>query len=296
VAAATGLTVGLSAAALAVSSAAALWQYARWRLEGGRVWVRLVPGLVDEYSIGRGVSWSDLATPYKTGWHLEAAVIEVENPSRTAVSISNVSLDFGRGRRKTYTVTPTPLKAPEASVGPVVRLEPFDRAVFVYDVWQPLQATTTRSYDVPRPTTVRASVRVAGRRRRARSSWFGRWAVRPNQVSFICSSLEIGMATYQAVTRHVRQWGDSGQIAAIPTALEVRELFPTDGAPPTREQLAEILTRHNHLDAPGMDLVAFYMAPDLARHYGRSNGAGHRRSRSRPGVGENPAGESDCEK
>lgn len=261
--------------ALAISLALVVWEILRYRLEGGRARVRMNAGLLTDYSLAQsGRSWSHLAdmTKDQGGWPLEVAVIEVENPSRTPITIGEVSLDFGRtglfhlGR---YRVSPRHLEGHGAVTGATKRLEPFDRCIFIFDVWQVLQPRGAASVVPERPLDLRASVRVAGRRRLTRSPWWKRWPVAPGQVSFISGEVEIGLAAHQVLTRWLRDAPAMVQVGIIPMALEVRERYPRTGAPPSKDELREIIDAHVHTEDeyPLSGVAALYGADDLALHY-----------------------------
>jgi len=265
-------TAGL---ALAISVAVALWQFVKYLLEGGRVRVRMHAGLLSDHLLRQSTrSWTTLVQRASKlgGWYAEVAVIEVENPGRTAVTISDVSLDLGRlqwfklGRR---TVSPRHLKAPGATTEATVRLEPFDRAIFVFDVWQVLQQADPEAEPIRRPLKLRASVRIAGRRGRRRSPWRRGWIVKPGQVSFMFDEVEIGMAAYQAMWRQLGNASDLSTMSIVSVALAVRKRFPRTGSAPTADQLEELLEEHSHTEKGpvGAGLVAYYVARDLAHHY-----------------------------
>ena len=230
--------------ALAVSSALALWQLLKHVLEGGRVRVRMRAGLHDEYVLRHGGSWSDLIKSNKHygGWPLEVAVIEVENLGRTAVTVSEVALDLGRPARwrlRRHTVGPHPMKAPDARTEETFRLEPFDRATYVFDVWRVLAPAW--GDDAPaRPLRLRGSVRVAGKRFRRRSPWRKGWRVTPGQVSFLPGGAEVGLTTYRALWRRAVD-DPMGRVSSIDVALAVRERFPAVGPAPSEEELLQVL-------------------------------------------------------
>ena len=78
----------IASLALVISIAVAMWEFVKYLLEGGRARVRMNPGILGMYSLGSSTSsWSDLAVQAKKrgGWYAEVAVVEVENPGRTAL-------------------------------------------------------------------------------------------------------------------------------------------------------------------------------------------------------------------
>lgn len=229
--------------ALAVSLAVALWTLLQYVLEGGRVRVRMTSGLLGDYSLQRGTTWGKLATGAegRGGWHVEVAVIDVENLGRTAVTISDASLDLGALHWwqpwQRWTIGPRPLEGHEAVTTRTHRLEPFDSVRFMFQVW-PVLAPSLR--EAPkRPLRMRASVRVAGKRWPRRSPWRKGWLVRPDQRALMPGEVEVGMAAYRAMWRHTDE--PSGRMSCIPVALEVRKRFPLDGPAPTHDALRQVL-------------------------------------------------------
>jgi hypothetical protein len=95
------------------------------------------------------------------GWYREVAIVEVENPGRTAVTCSDIGLDLGRvhwWQRWRHTVTPSYLPYNDAKTEGTVRLEPFDRAFFIIDIWQVLQPVNHHSFKLQdRPIKLRGS-------------------------------------------------------------------------------------------------------------------------------------------
>lgn len=258
--------------ALVISIAVALWNLVRYLLEGGRVRIRLRPGLLYEYALADANTWGHLAkmTAGRGGWPVEVAVVDIENTGRTAVTISGVSLDFGPTswlpwRRRT--IGPLALKAPDATTINTYRLEPFDRVRYVFDVWQVLAPSTSRVDDPPRPLRVRGSVKVAGKRGARRSPWRAGWRVVDGQVAFIPDLVEIGLATYRSLWRHTRG-GDFADIVCIGTAIEVRKQFPAAGPAPSEEALRQIIdANHVGSQSPMTHLAAFYVARELRPFY-----------------------------
>lgn len=263
--------------AFVLSLLVGLWTFAQWRLEGGRVRVRLHAGLLTEYSLQSSTSsWSNLADNARQGWHREVAVVEVENPGRTAVTISAVGLDFGRvkwWRRWRHHIVPVHLKhsGDDVTTERKVRLEPFDRAVWLMDPWSCVQPVSSDSGVKRRPVRVRAQVRVAGVRRRERSPWRKRWKIDTGQVSFIEETIEPGMAFYRSAVRVIGEHHSITYPLIIPMALEARKVFPIPGPAPTKDQIDELIAKHTHGEPPaGSNIMwSFYMEKDLAYHYNR---------------------------
>lgn len=266
------MSLTVAGAALGLSIALAAWEIYKFTLEWGRVRVRMHCGKLERHMLGTSTrSWDSLAARNKDGWYLEVAVVDVENPGKTAVTISEVSLDLGRqylfrsGRRS---VSPQHLEGPGATTEGTVRLEPFDRAQFLFDFWQIVQPVTGGKDEISLPVSLRASVRVAGRRRRRRSPWRKRWRVQPGQYSFMTSTLEPDMAAYQSVTRWGRNEPEDSGPHPVFVALDIRKDFPTTGPAPTKEEIEELLKRHTHVKSDTTrTMTAFYMTRELARLY-----------------------------
>ncbi len=207
-------------------------------------------------------------------WPIEVAVIEIENKGRLAVTISECSLDLGRmrwwspGRR---TISPRPQFATGSTTDMTVRLEPFDMALYVFDVWQVLAPSYGKAS--PRPLRLRASVRVAGRRRYRRTSWWKGWRVRREQLAFLSRDVEVGLAAFQVLWRHAYLTGvnpDTKMANCVVAALEVRKRFPPQGEPPTKDDLAQILKATNiQLGEADIELLAFLASKEIRRYFGQ---------------------------
>lgn len=259
----------ISLLALSLSVAVAVWQLLQYALEGGRVRVRMTPGLLGDYYLHNANTWENLGklAAKRGGWHVEVAVIEVENLGRTAVTVSDVALDLGPltwwrpwGR---WWVVPLALEGHEAATMSKHRLEPFDSVRYIYEVWPVLAPSIGEGPQHKRPLRVRATVRVAGKRWRRLSPWRRGWRVLPRQVSLLPAPLEVGMAAYRAMWRHVDE-ESHGRMSCIPVALEVRKRFPLNGPAPTAEQLKDVLQQNWVMEAPpGLELVALFMERDL---------------------------------
>jgi hypothetical protein len=208
------------------------------------------------------------------GWPTEVAIIEIENPGREAVTISDISLDFGRmywwkpwWRRHS---SPHPWPGHGAVQEPSFRMEPFDRAVVIIDVWDVLQPVDHHAFALPeRPFPLRASARVAGRRGRTLSPWRKRWPVEVSQVSFLGKTIEPGLAMHQAAVRWIGEHDDIAHPLNVEMALAYRDQFPPEGPPPTKEQVMELIEKATHgTEVPGMKHIwSFNIARDMAYHY-----------------------------
>lgn len=259
--------------ALAVSVAVGLWTIAQYLLEGARVRVRMNAAVLDEYAIRRSVkSWTTVEhmARLEGGWYIEAVEIEIENVSRSALTVSDVSLDLGRTRRfglGRRTIGPYPLSAPDATQERSTRLEPFARCSYVFDVWRALRAVEKDKFAaVQFPVRVRASVRVAGRIRRRRSPLRRGWVVAPGQMTFFSGPTEIGLAAWQSLFRHLPR-DEEGRLhhSAVGTALAIRDTFPVSGKAPSREQIEALLKKNTFSGSDEQRLYVTFASWDVAR-------------------------------
>ena len=262
----------IAAMALVISVAVAIWEMVKYLLEGGRVRVRMYAGLHSDYALFQALRWKSLLQRAKKrgGWTVEVAVLEIENLGRTAVTVSEPSLDLGRTRRwglGRKTISPRPVSAVDACTDRSIRLEPFDRVRFVFDVWQILAPV---SGEPPkRPLKLRGSLRIAGKRFRRRSPFRHTWRVVPGQLTFDSEPVEIGMAAYRAMWRHTKDdMTESHSHDAIAVALAVRKKFPTDGPAPSTDDIDAILSEVHHFGPDyGKGIVALYVARELRNHF-----------------------------
>jgi hypothetical protein len=265
--------------ALSLSGLLAAWEFAKRGLDSARVRVQLHAGLYEPHTLSKSSkSWSNLADMTRDvgGWPIEVAIIEIENPGRTAVTVSDISLDFGRVSHRPWwwrrTTSPAFLSGHGATTTATVRMEPFERATFITDVWQVLQPVNHHSISPPtRPFNVRASVRVAGRRGRTLSPWRKRWAVEVNQVSFLGPTVEPGLAMHRAAMRWIGEHDDIAHPLNVQMSLEYGAGFPLSGPAPTEQQVQTLIEKHTHgTEVPGAKFIwSFNIARDLAYHYSR---------------------------
>ena len=266
-------SVLISICALAVSLSLAGWQILRYFLDGGRVRVRLRPALlVQEDRLHDRRTWREvLADKPDWGWTFEAAVVEVENLGRTAVTFNLPVIDLGRRRklgwrRRTLAASFIPV-AHSCQESPR-RLEPFDSVFYVFDPWWSLAPSSGARERPERPFRVRVSIRVAGKRTARRSAWHLGWKVKDGQGAFLPELVEPGTLAFRSIWRHTRG-DDFGRMAAIPTAIEMRDLFPLDGPAPSTTELQRLLDAnyHNHSDYKPTVLAAAFAAKELALFY-----------------------------
>lgn len=113
---------------------------------------------------------------------VDLAHVTVINVGRTAVSVWNISLDFGRDRwwkpRSRYTVTGKPLAIGKARLeNEDVRLEPGESASVVYDVWPLIQSIRkTKRGNIQ----IRGSAAPAGKHAK-KSPVRQRWKISPDE-------------------------------------------------------------------------------------------------------------------
>ncbi|TWD73478.1 hypothetical protein FB561_7371 [Kribbella amoyensis] len=257
----------------------------------------MLPAAADGLSIRRSYKdWKNLELYIQAqgGWYVEMAEIEIENVSRNAVTISDVGIDFGTSRwyrRDRRSVVPRASKLGNGSTETRIRLEPFDRVTFVLDVWQAIAGVKSSRAPVKSsfPRRLRATVRVAGKRRKALSPWRRGWVVKGDQIAFMDHTMkDSGIVAYQAIVRYMadHETGDAGMLA-IPVALEIKKSFPLSGPPPTTEQIEEILLSQSELFKDNSKaqrrIDAYYIARDIESAYHQSkvlpppeeNGTGH---------------------
>ena len=253
-------STAIAAVALAVSLGTAGWQVLKGR---PRVRVKLRACLYGDYRSYYGDTWAKaLENANKVGgWHVEAALIEVENAGHLPATITLPAIDLGRGRRFSGELLP----GRDATTEPRVRLEPFDQAVFILELWSVIGAAVDESQ---RRTRVRASVQVAGRRLLRKSSWRRGWWVRPHQLQFSPEPLELGMQAYRAMWRVSRRpFHEIAPLLTVPVALAVRDQFPLPAPAPNLEELMVGKAEPLGMADPMCRLYGLWLSQDLARTY-----------------------------
>jgi hypothetical protein len=271
--------------ALVLSSGLAVWEFTKWALEGARVRVTLQAGHLHDYQLQQAATWASLGRMVEAqgtgGWPIEVAVIDVENAGRMAVTVSEVSFDLGRTRSQRFgfgrhTIGLHLLDAPGATTESTVRIEPMDRARFVIEA-RPALPAVRESQGRKGPSApigrVRASVRVAGRRRRQRSGWRRSWKTPVGSMSHAPGRVEIQLGAYRALWPHCRKGraiDDHTEIHLIPFALAIAKAFPEGGPAPTAEQLEELFKKEwvfANEKPVGLGLLSLYAAKDLQMFY-----------------------------
>lgn len=169
-----------------ITAGGLLWQLILFRLSGSRLEVRLSPVLVDERSVikeGPESGWKRGPPPFPEPigpWVIDLAHVRVTNVGRTPVSVSDISLDFGRRRRfrprgriRMSNVPVSVLKGREETAA---RLDAGESTSNYFDVWPLIEEARKWKQGV---LTVRASAEPAARRPK-RSRWRRRWSIPPN--------------------------------------------------------------------------------------------------------------------
>jgi hypothetical protein len=240
--------VGTAEIALAISIAVALWQFVKYVLEGGRIRLEIRPGVVScggALLTGPWAGWTKLGVERlgpRGRYNIEVAVITVANLGRTAVTVSDVGLDFGRSHwwtrhRHSISGQPVPFEG-LASTSRTARLDPFDERTYLFEVWSLINAA--REGRTGKALRVRASVRVAGKRLRRRSSRRRGWRVVEEQDSLIRGHTQTQAETiYRIAWRHLRQDGGPDVYASVVAAV-VEELLE-ENPKPTKDELTKVV-------------------------------------------------------
>lgn len=173
------ISVGVAAGGL-------LWQLIFYHLSGSRLEVRLSPVLVDERSVikeGPESGWKKGPPPFPEAigpWVIDLAHVRVTNVGRTPVSVSDVSLDFGRYRwfrhRSRIRMSNVPVSVLKGREETAVRLDAGESTSNYFDIWPLIEEARKWKHGV---LTVRASAQPAARRPK-RSRWRRRWRIPPD--------------------------------------------------------------------------------------------------------------------
>ena len=278
-----GTTVALviSGISLAVSMIVGGWQIVRYLLEGGRVSVRLRKGWLDESRLIEAPPTTLVADIHPRMWqlpqlHVEVAVVKVTNKGRTAVTISDPTLDVSKeshGWRRfalwqkrwwqRHTVGVRLYDWQNATTDPITRLEPFDSVRFVMDL-QPIPAMLLEE-NRRRATKVRGSMEVAGKRLKRRSP--RRHAIRIDAAS---SAVEPGSdLTPELVAFRRSMATQHGTDSGFPPSLaahSVKKLLQ-EQPNPDFSAIAEELKNDSHLErAYQATVLGIDIHRELLRH------------------------------
>jgi hypothetical protein len=182
---AVALTVAVASAAISLASLA--WNLTLYRLSGARLNVRLIPAILTAQGTlmrGPDKGWrksipDEFANGIDRDLFVDLAIIKVTNVGRAPVSVSDISLDFGRWGwrpwwRHTIGGTPIPIHECSAVKGDV-RLEAGATISVAIDSRPLIDHGLSRSSRGKR--SIRATATAAGRRP-TRSAWRRRWTHR----------------------------------------------------------------------------------------------------------------------
>jgi hypothetical protein len=248
----------VSVVALVVSVSVAGWNVLKYILDGGRVRVRLERGRLDEESLHSGPFRSEVARQalgYGRENHVEVGVLRVENLGRTAVTIHEPAFDIGwrwswsKFRIWRWTVSPVAFPFREAKTDTVVRLDPFDFATFILDVDPALRSEGYKPR-FRRRRVIRASVRVAGKRLRRRSSQWSAWRIPMNAVA-LTEPVSLQQAVFREVFRASRPLGDDspGSFLSATYAAHLVKRASEANDPLTVERLTELIEECGNREA-----------------------------------------------
>lgn len=211
----------VSTASAAFTGGGLVWQLLLYRLSGARVGVRLIPAILDANgTLARGPDrgWPAKVQPTSIlslgPWFVDLAEVRVTNLGRTAISVSDIGLDFGRlhwwsiGR---YTIRGVPVAVHDGCLDEVVRLETGESVSVFLDLWQLVKSHHSGRAGKSR---VRASVYPAGRRKK-RSKWRKRWVFHGSRKTLMpTQQISPELRAYQAFWRAVRQSPDMAAAAS----------------------------------------------------------------------------------
>ena len=212
-------TIGLSSMAIVVSVLGLIFTIVKsYRVEGGRVVISFDPAIWEPGTVLVRQRSKDGSIPSITpsDWMssgtndrgVECAIVEVENAGRVGVTILEVGIAF-KGRRlarKSWKrerghIVPRTFRSRSFSVGTFdsesksIRLEPYSHAVYLMDVHSVIaaarKAVPQRRNGTPKDIKLRASVKVAGRKKPALSRRRRQWRIAGDAVSLLNHSATI---------------------------------------------------------------------------------------------------------
>lgn len=206
-------TLGISILAICVALTGLVFTIVKsYRLEGGRVIVSFYPGLWEPGALLMRYQSKDGSIPSvrpsgrgpsdTIARGVECAIVEIENAGRVGVTILEAGIEFKgkRGNHKFWKrehshIVPRSFRSNSFSVGTVdtesksIRLDPYSHALYLLDVHTVIDAARNaippRRRGRPRTIKLRASVKVAGRRKRALSRRRRQWRVPANAASLL---------------------------------------------------------------------------------------------------------------
>jgi hypothetical protein len=162
--------------------AVAAWNMFKFWQEGARIRVTMKPGTLGGSALTTMTTLRPDRHPGSTGrngsrFNVEVALVQVENFGRTAVTIRDTGLDFGRTspwkvwKRGRHTISLKFLKFEGCETDPKIRLQPYDSVQFLINMNHALYVAQTMG---PKTFNVRVSLQVAGKGI-VRSPWRDRW-------------------------------------------------------------------------------------------------------------------------
>ncbi|MGH1547986.1 hypothetical protein ACRAWB_01925 [Leifsonia poae] len=195
--------------ALSLSVVAILSQVFLRYLDGGRVRVLLRSALWDRpdgalWTVETGrwriqpANFERLDAPFSADYAVELAQVVVENKGRHAVTVADVGLEWrgripGKLRSVRHHVVPRAFELPGHGHGDYVakqpvRIEPADRVSFLFDYWNVFPPGRKSTHGI---RIVRASAKIAGRRRRTLSSRRFAWKIADHDVSAVAGRIQL---------------------------------------------------------------------------------------------------------
>lgn len=266
----------ISIVALVVSVGVALWTYFQ---TGPRVRVRLIHAVIDDGSIAENPRRSyptKIPIEIQRGtsrFDVEVARIVVENAGRTPVTVNEIAFDFGRTHPwslRRHIIGMAPIDFRNHHTETRVRLQPFDDAAFLQDVWLAIREARKRHDRL----TVRATVHVAGRRLQKRSARSKRWIVAPEQLSRRMATDFPDVVAFRAIWRLTRFRKDAHAVAMIIGRAVEQALVASPGVTPTVEDYKGIVeSQVRLLDfkkwQPPLFLSSFQAADQISEEFRR---------------------------
>jgi hypothetical protein len=182
------LALRVAIASAGFSAGALVWQLCLYRLSGARLIVRLLPVVQDAALVvgtGPDRGWERVRDHLSTleECAIDLAEVRVTNVGRSPVSVSDLSLDFGRAarwRKGRMTMRGFPVALLDGTTETVIRLDAGSTTSQYFDLWTLVDAM--REKKPGKTIDVRASAVPAGRRPQ-RSRRRARWRFEPGRRS-----------------------------------------------------------------------------------------------------------------
>lgn len=240
----TAFVISLISAAVAAISL--MWQLALFHLSGARLEVRLVPAVlmairgsvVKGPDRGWGKDLPDEMDGAMDPYWVDLALVRAVNVGRTAMSVTDIGLDFGGSQRRkfwqrhTVSLSPVPIHDGAKDLTEV-RLEPGEVVNAFMDCWPTFEYARGHH----RRLRVRATARAAGRRS-TRSKWRKRWRIDNSQYKlWPHGEATAELRAFQAVWRGF--YSDDPATAMLPW-FRVQPLLKDDQEP-TLDELRKAL-------------------------------------------------------